>query len=245
MPTHFLSAGPEKELTLRDGTEVEEGQLFTWDQRAGEAVSLPDFEEKVSAAHVFADTGVVWFVSEDNFDIGNQEFDEGDVVAYDPDADRYDLVRAGADLLDGVIDALYVAPDGTWLYSSDDETDTEGNGIEVLRGDIVRYDPSSDEHSVEIPAAALFDDDPDDANVVGLTVADGVLYFTMEDEGEVGGEAFVPGDVLGVQLDAVPQPAGRSLQVLAADRMIADEEALGALGLFVPRGWEPGLTPLP
>lgn len=129
--------------------------------------------------------------------LGGLTFEDGDVVAYDQDADSAslffdeDLFSSSED-----VDAFHVLTDNSYVLST--QTDATLGGLAFRDGDLVRYDPDTTTASLLLSEDLFSDNEDIDAVHV---LSSGEIVLSTETGGTLGGLTFEDGDLVAYNPD--------------------------------------------
>ncbi|MEM6561407.1 MAG: PEP-CTERM sorting domain-containing protein [Planctomycetota bacterium] len=190
-------------LSVADNTGNELGGLPFTDLDAvsyntATGVSAPFFSiaaGDLDAFHLLP-SGNVLVSSLFNGNFNGTIFDDGDIVEIDPDLLTVTTVFSSDDVFSSTfedISAVTVAPNGDLLISTLTDATFETTTT-FTDGDIMRYNPTTEDVTLEVAEASIFDDG--DGDIYGLhLLEDGRYAISSVSDEVVSGVAFEDGDI--------------------------------------------------
>lgn len=130
-----------------------------------------------------------------NSEIGGVQFDDADLIEYNPNtgvASTYFITQSTFDTTGEDISGVSTLENGNIVFST--LTDASIGGVGFTDGDLVEYDINTGAASILIPEAQIFDDG--DGDIYGIHAnADGTFLLSAIADEMVSGTMFLDGDI--------------------------------------------------
>lgn len=185
-------------LTFTDGDVIEfDSTTNTATLVFAETLITPGAD--VDAFHILPNGNYLISVLFNNRTLGGFTFNDGDLVEYNPTTNTASLYFLGeADFVEvsaggGDINAVTTRPNGNIIFSLTAEQ-TQFRGVTYSDGDLIEYDPNTDQGSLLLSQATLCDDGDCDIVAVHL-LANGHFVMSTFDDESISGITFHNGDL--------------------------------------------------
>ena len=229
-----INARPAK--ILPSGVEAWNDEIWYSDEKGVHLVMEAPNDVELDAAHLFEDTGKIWFSCNSSCKIDNVQYSAGDIIEYSPVTRRFGLRYSVGSLFgsdrgfETNIDALAVDAQGRLYYST--------HVIPAGHGELNRLDPATGQIDVLVRRYNL-DNGVVDAVALGVEAGKQVFYLSVNHARSIDFATIIkvfPNDLPGPS--EVPEIFIRSSKIAENGK----KQDLAALAFVMPRGWDPGVS---
>jgi len=152
--------------------------------------SLFSGDENIDAAHVLANGNII-LSTENEATLGGLQFEDGDLVEYNPTTDLATLYFAeNLFSQDESIDAVHVLANGNIILST--VSNARLGGLNLGYDDLVEYNPTTDVATLFLDGSLFSDTENIDAAHI---LASGNIILSTVDDATLGGLSFGAGDL--------------------------------------------------